>query len=251
MPIEAVLFDLFNTLIMVRGGDAFYKPALKQLHKTLTKSNIDIPFDAFRREYFQVRDELYEEAETNLEEPHFNIRISQTLRNFNIHLPPEHPTVTKATNTFCKEFTKHTSRDPNAETILPKLSKKYRLGIVSNFAIPECACTLLKQARISQYFQTVIISAAINKRKPSPEIFQKALQTLNTQPSKAIFVGDTPNADIQGAKNTGMRAVLIKRPPLLEDSPQPTSQNLEQNPRIWPDHTIHRLTELPNMLQQY
>jgi len=122
MPIESVFFDLFNTLIMVRDGDAFYKPALKQLHKTLTKNNINTPFDAFKHEYFQVRDELYKEAETNLEELYFNMRIRQTLRNFNIHLPPEHPAITKATNTFCKEFTKHTNLDPDAETILPKLS---------------------------------------------------------------------------------------------------------------------------------
>jgi hypothetical protein len=90
-------------------------------------------FDAFIHEYFQVRDELYKEPETNLEELYFNMRIRQTLRNFNIHLPPEHPAITKATNTFCKEFTKHTNLDPHAETILPKLSEKYKLGIVSNF----------------------------------------------------------------------------------------------------------------------
>jgi len=76
MPIQAVLFDLFNTLIMVRDGDAFYMPALKQLHKTLTRNNINIPFDDFKHEYFQVRDKLYTKAETNLEEPHFNITTS-------------------------------------------------------------------------------------------------------------------------------------------------------------------------------
>jgi putative hydrolase of the HAD superfamily len=251
MPIQAVLFDLFNTLIMVRDGDAFYMPALKQLHKTLTRNNINIPFDDFKHEYFQVRDKLYTKAETNLEEPHFNIRISQTLQNFNINLPPEHPTIAKATNTFCKEFTKHTSLDPDAKTVLSRLSKKYKLGIVSNFAIPECAHRLLKQHRIDRHFQTVIISAAINKRKPSPKIFQKALQTLNVQPSNAMFIGDTPDADIQGAKNAGMKAILIKRPPLPEDTPQPTSRTQEQTPNAQPNHTIQRLTELPSILQQH
>jgi len=251
MPIEAVLFDLFNTLIMVRDGDAFYMPALKQLHKTLTRNNIKIPFEDFKHEYFQVRDKLYAKAEAKLEEPHFNIRISQTLQKFNINLPPEHPVVVEATNTFCKEFAKHTSLDLDAKTVLPKLSKKYKLGIVSNFAIPECAHTLLKQLKIHQHFQAVIISGAINKRKPSPKIFQKALQTLNVQPSNAIFVGDTPNADIQGAKNIGMKAILIKRPPMPEDTPQPTCQTPGQTPKVQPDQTIQRLTELPRILQKY
>lgn len=250
MPIEAVLFDLFNTLIIVRDGDAFYMPALRQLHKTLTRNCIKISFEEFKHEYFRVRDRLYAKAEAKLEEPHFNVRISQTLRNLSITLPPDHPIVAEATNIFCNEFSKHTSLDPDAKTMLPKLSHKYKLGIVSNFAIPECAYTLLKQFKIRQYFKTVIISGAINKRKPSTEIFQKALQTLKVQPSNAIFVGDTPNVDIEGAKNTGMKAVLIERPPIPEDTPQPTCQPPEQPP-AQPDQTIQSLAELLTILQKY
>jgi putative hydrolase of the HAD superfamily len=251
MFIEAVLFDVFNTLVMVEYSDAFYMPALRKLHKNLTENDVIIPFEQFKSVYFQVREKLYADAAAKMEEPPFNTRISQTLQSFDINLPPEHPTVVKATSTFCKEFIKHTRLDPDARTVLPQLSRKYKLGIVSNFAMPECEHTLLKQLRIAEYFRTVIISGAVNKRKPSPAVFQKALQALNVQPINAIFVGDTPDVDIQGAKNAGLKAILIERTPLLEDTIEPTYQTPGQTPTVQPDHTIRRLTELQRILEEH
>jgi len=89
--------------------------------------------------------------------------------------------------------------------------------------------------------------AAVNKRKPSPIIFQKALQDLDSPPSKTVYVGDTPTTDIQGAHNTGIKAILIKRPPLFEDV---TQQPQKQHPKPQPDYTIQSLTELPSLLKK-
>jgi len=250
MQVEAVLFDLFNTLIIVESGDAFYMPALQKLHKTLTQNNINIPFEDFKNVYFKVRDKLYADAAQRLEEPHFNTRISRTLQEFSIDLQPQHPTIIKATNIFCNEFLKHTHPDPEAKAVLQELRKTFKLGIVSNFAIPQCVHKLLKKHRMNQYFQTVIISAAINKRKPSPIIFQKALQNLDSPPSKTVYVGDTPTTDIQGAHNTGIKAILINRPPLFEDGTQHTQQPQKQHPKPHPDYTIQSLTELPSLLKK-
>ena len=38
MNIKAVLFDLFNTLVLLEDEDAFYMPSLKRLHKFLVKN---------------------------------------------------------------------------------------------------------------------------------------------------------------------------------------------------------------------
>ncbi len=47
--------------------------------------------------------------------------------------------------------------------------------------------------------------------KPHPNIFRYALSRLNVRPEEAIFVGDSVEADYQGAENARLHALLIDR----------------------------------------
>jgi putative hydrolase of the HAD superfamily len=64
---------------------------------------------------------------------------------------------------------------------------------------------------LHRLFDVVVVSGAVNKRKPSPEIFQKALETIGVSAENAVFVGDTADADIIGAKAAGMKTIFIER----------------------------------------
>ena len=75
MPIKAVLFDMFDTLVLIEKNHAFYSPSLKRAHNFLVKNGVDVRFTVFRDAYIKARDELYAEADEKLEEPHFNERI--------------------------------------------------------------------------------------------------------------------------------------------------------------------------------
>jgi len=101
--------------------------------------------------------------------------------------------------------------DENAKTVLKKLHRRFKLGIVSNFAIPECVLKLLEKEGLAGFFDVVVVSGAVNRRKPSPEIFRKALDALDVSAGEAVFVGDTVDADVEGAKNAGMKTVYIER----------------------------------------
>jgi putative hydrolase of the HAD superfamily len=57
----------------------------------------------------------------------------------------------------------------------------------------------------------VVVSAAVNRRKPNPEIFQTALEWLQLDAAEAVFVGDTVDADVLGPKAVGMRTVYVER----------------------------------------
>ena len=121
--------------------------------------------------------------------------------------------------------------DKNAESMLRKLHGKYKLGIVSNFAIPECVTKLLEKHGLDGFFDVVVVSGAVNKRKPSVEIFRKALETLGVCAEEAVFVGDTVDADVQGAKAAGMRTIYIERRPQKDAEtacPTQTIKNLNQ-----------------------
>ncbi len=113
-----------------------------------------------------------------------------------------------ATNEFCEEFMKYVRIDENAKAMLKQLHGKYKLGIISNFAIPECVHKLLKASNLEDLFDVVVVSAAVNKRKPSPEIFKSTLKALGVSASETVFVGDTVDADIEGPKAVGMKGSL-------------------------------------------
>ena len=232
MPIHAVLFDMFDTLMLIEKNHEFYTPSLKSAHQVLVNNGVDVEFTVFRDAYIKARDALYVEADARLEEPHFNVRIANALESLGYCFDVNSEVVAGATNSFCEGFMKYVRIDENAKSALEKLHGKYKLGIVSNFAIPECVDKLLEKHGLDKLFDVVVVSATVNKRKPSPEIFEKALVKLGVSAENAVFVGDTVDADIEGAKNAGMKTIYIERRPQKE----------VENAR--PDQTIKSLVEL-------
>jgi putative hydrolase of the HAD superfamily len=235
LPIQAVLFDMFDTLMLIEKNHEFYTPSLKRAYRILVDNGVEVEFTVFRDAYIKARDALYAEADPQLAEPHFDLRISNALRNLG-YSKADSEVVTKATNAFCEGFMEYVRIDNDAKLVLEQLHGKYKLGIVSNFAIPECVYNLLQRHDLERFFNVVMVSAVINKRKPSPVIFERALAQLDVNHKNAVFVGDTVDADINGAKAVGMKAIYIER----------REQKMEN---AIPDHTIKSLAELPMALE--
>jgi putative hydrolase of the HAD superfamily len=238
MQIKAVLFDMFDTLMLIEKNHAFYSPSLKKAHKFLVKNGIKVRFTDFRDAYIKARDALYVEADANLEEPHFNARISNALGRLGFSVNTSSGIVAGATNAFCEGFMEYVRIDEHAAEVLRKLQSKYKLGIVSNFAIPECVVKLLETHGLDKVFNVVVVSAAVNKRKPSPEIFKQALEKLSVDATETVFVGDTVDADIKGAKDMGMKTIFIKR------------REQKEAEHVCPNQTIKSLSELAAALER-
>ena len=238
MPIKAVLFDMFDTLMLIEKNHAFYSPSLKRAHKFLVKNGVKVRFTAFRDASIKARDALYIAADANLEEPHFNVRVSNALRLLGFSFDAESGIVVGTTNAFCEGFIEYVRIDMHAVEVLQKLQRKYKLGIVSNFAIPECVVKLLEANDLNSFFDVVVVSGAVNKRKPSPEIFQQALEKLGVDAAETVFVGDTVDADVKGAKDTGMKTIYIER------------RMQKEAEQICPDQTIKSLSELAVALER-
>ena len=239
MPIKAILFDMFDTLMLIQKNHEFYSPSLMRMYQYLKSHGIDVSFDKFNSAYIEERDALYAMADSNFEEPHFNVRISKALKSLGYNYDECAPLVTAATNEFCEEFMKYVRIDEHAKALICELHGKYKLGIVSNFAIPECVHKLLKADHLDTLFDVVVVSAAVNKRKPSPEIFQNTLKKLGVMASEVIFVGDTIDADVEGPKSVGMKVVYIER------------RLQKASEKFAPDQTIKSLSELPLLLKHY
>jgi putative hydrolase of the HAD superfamily len=224
--------------MIIRKNPDFNSPSMMRMYRYLSENGVDVPLARFQEAYNKARDELYAKADPNLEEPHFNVRIALTLKMLGYNYDASSPIVLSASAEFCHEFMKYVYLDKDAKPLLRSLYGRYKLGIVSNYAIPECADKLLKTHGLSGLFDVVVVSGAVNKRKPSPEIFNRTLKALGVSAAETVFVGDTMDADIEGAKSVGMKAVYIKR----REEKQPEN--------VLPDKTIKSLTELTSLLQQ-
>ncbi|HEX3697794.1 MAG TPA: HAD family hydrolase [Polyangia bacterium] len=82
-----------------------------------------------------------------------------------------------------------------------------RLAVVSNSEGTVEA--MLETVGLRPLLDTVVDSAVVGLVKPDPRIFQVALDRLGIASSQAVMVGDSPSADVVGARAVGARAALL------------------------------------------
>ncbi len=113
---------------------------------------------------------------------------------------------------------------PEVEDVLNTLRQQFVLGIITNGA--DTQREKLKNTSLNNLIDTVIISGEVGVGKPEGGIFVKALSSVNVTPKEAIYVGDSLNLDIAGAKNARLFAVWLNRTQLSRppNSPKPDSE---------------------------
>ena len=97
--------------------------------------------------------------------------------------------------------------DENAR-LLAALAGRYRIAVVSNFYGNLRA--ICSGTSIGPYVEAAVDSEEIGAEKPDPRIFQAALHALETDPSRAVFVGDSLPRDMAGARRLGMAHVWLQ-----------------------------------------
>lgn len=92
--------------------------------------------------------------------------------------------------------------------LLSALSTQYRLGIVSNFY--GNLATICHEVGLTPFLTVVIDSAHVGCVKPDPKIFMMALEQLDADPTRAVFVGDSLRRDMAGARGVGMAHIWLR-----------------------------------------
>jgi 2-haloalkanoic acid dehalogenase type II len=97
---------------------------------------------------------------------------------------------------------------PDAPPALAALRGRYRLAVLSD-ADGDFLASSVQRSGLS--FEAVVTSEELRAYKPHISLFREVCVRLGVQPSEAVYVGDTPWSDIEGARHAGMRAVWINR----------------------------------------
>ena len=107
---------------------------------------------------------------------------------------------------------RHFSAARNAVTpyddVLPglaRLAEKITLGSISNGNAD------LAVVGLDHHFKVSLAASQFGLAKPDPAIFLAACDALGVPPAAAIYVGDDPHLDVEGAQRAGLRAVWMRR----------------------------------------
>lgn len=92
----------------------------------------------------------------------------------------------------------------------------YTMGVISDWGV--VLNPIMRHLKLIQYFETVIISAAIRHAKPSPYLYDLALQRTDSIADYSLHIGDTYVNDVLGARSVGMTPVLLDRLHRVEES---------------------------------
>lgn len=99
---------------------------------------------------------------------------------------------------------------------LEALSQEYRLFLLSNTndlhidAVRRSLEKTVGHKNLEQYFEKTYFSSAIGMRKPDSKVFEFVCSENNLDPSKTIFIDDSPQ-HIEGAKLAGIEAFLLEK----------------------------------------
>jgi HAD superfamily hydrolase (TIGR01549 family) len=188
--VDAITFDDFNTLRYEAEGERDIIYAVLRVLQVRTEVNEDDFLAAYVQADRTYRREL---AETLRESLLDNI-ILDVATSLGLKLA-----LNSRTLCWYADATK---------TLLTLQERGYRLGLITNthWRIPESLRT-----EFDRYFSVISVSHEHGYAKPHPSIFLRTLQKLEVIPNRCVHVGDDPVADIEGARDVGMRTVFVKR----------------------------------------
>ncbi|MGH9365204.1 MAG: HAD family hydrolase [Thermoanaerobaculia bacterium] len=219
--VSVLLFDFGGTLDAdgVTWKDRFFR--------LWSEQGSEVPPEQFDRAFYASHDALVGSIPPTLT---LRETVERLGRGVAQHLNAEdHFAGQRVARCFCDEALERLAGNA---TLLERLAAKYRLGVVSNFYGNLSA--VCEETGVGRHLAVTIDSACVGFRKPDPRIFQAALARLNAAPSEAVFVGDSLERDMAGARGIGMRHVLLA----------PQSSGASREACCPEDRVVHRLEEL-------
>jgi len=93
-----------------------------------------------------------------------------------------------------------------------------RLGVISNSE--GKLASVLARVGLLEHFELVVDSHLEGVSKPDAEIFHRALTRMGVPAGRALYAGDIPEVDLDGAHGAGMHGVVVDAFDRYADRPE-------------------------------
>lgn len=192
--IKAVLFDLDQTLIDFLG---MKRIASSKAAEAMIKAGLRLDK---RRAAKKLFDFYLQDIESDTTFTRFIKQIDGKIN---------HRILAAGINAYLKAKYDNLRTYSEVPSILKKLKKRFIIGIVTD-APKLKAWQRLNAIGLDDLFDIVITLDDTKKKKPHALPFKTAIKKLKMKPDEILFIGDSPEKDIMGAKNAGMRTALAE-----------------------------------------
>lgn len=223
--LKACLLDFGGTL------DADGIPWQDRFHRLYAQHDVPVDREAFRRAFYHADDTLTENR--TLEDAGLRETVETQATRVWERLGLEAPgSVLRAIiDDFLAGVEWYAKRN---RPILEHLGRRYRLGIVSNsYGNMDRLC---RDLDLHGLMSCIIDSNRVGAVKPDPRIFRVALDALGVEPAEAVYVGDNPYRDMEGARDMGMPHVWLASEVSSREEPccpnDPVIRSLEELPSV-------------------
>lgn len=213
--LRAVLFDLGDTLVHLdRPWDEVFHADLEALYSYLAKMGFRLDFQSFAETFIRVFDDASAKADLyKIEIPMEDI-MAKVFRKSRLEVLGIDLIQNAMTEFFRPEIEAWQPYPDTIETLTALKAEGFKMGLISNAKSDYAVRAILQRLDLQKFFEVVVTSAQLRIRKPRPDIFNRALIVLETKPPEAVFVGDSLEADIMGARSLGMKSIRVHQRPI-------------------------------------
>ena len=219
-----------------RPWDDVFNTNLQSLYTYLSKLGLKFDYDKFSERFIRIFDEASAKADTYKIEIPMEEIVSKVMKKSGLQFLGVDLATSAMIEFYRPEVEEWQVYPDTIETLSRLRDEGFEMGLISNSKSDWLIRSILQRRDLEKFFQVIITSAAMKIRKPRPEIFTEALKTLKVKPPESVFVGDSIQADVSGAKYLGMRSIHVLRRPITTTHPTK------------PDATVTNLSEVPQLI---
>ena len=198
--VQHIFFDLDHTLWdFEKNSGATFKSIFKELNFEFSLEVFLDFYNPINHYYWkQYRENMISEVELRY------LRLEKTFESMKVPFTPS--LLERIAELYIHQLSTHTELFEDTISVLEYLSSKYTLHIITN-GFEHVQQRKLENSGIARFFKTVLTAEKIGVKKPHPTIFLSAMKTAEVLPEHAMMIGDSLEADIQGALKLGMQAI--------------------------------------------
>ncbi len=200
--IKDVYFDLDHTLW------DFDKNSALTFDVILKEENIGLDVQEFLDTYIPINMDYWARYRNNSISKE-DLRIGRLRDSFDVlKVQVSDKVINSLSNKYINVLPGFNHLLQDTKEILSYLKPKYKLHIITN-GFEEIQHNKMQNSQIAEYFDTITTSEEAGVKKPHLAIFEKALRKSNAEPENSIMIGDSYEADIEGAQNAGLHVVYF------------------------------------------
>jgi HAD superfamily hydrolase (TIGR01549 family) len=209
VAIETVLLDAGGVLVF---------PNWERVAETFARHGLDVSAEALRaadpEAKFAIDEAHHVAATSDADRGSLYFRLVLTRAG----IPPDAP-IQAPLSELWAYHTEHNLWEYVPDDVFPALERLNALGV--RLAVASNANGALHRmfARVglARYFHTICDSCVEGVEKPDRRFFEIVLERAGASPQTTIHVGDLYHVDVVGARNTGLRPVLMDPNDLYRD----------------------------------